>query len=811
MSDYGPYPHCTLTRPAIRRILEDPTLVDDSTVESITDWRSLEGRAELVRSAFHKMIPRREDCWIREVYEDAIVYLDGDDWYRQPYSVDDDGQVTFDAAEKVVVRVTYTTLAEAEAAGTAGAGIPQPLDLDSNATILEALDEGGNVWRITMVRPGISKNRRRYQPEVLREAASLYEGARAYDGHRVTTESRNSSALGGTNPLVGWHENVQVAEDGSLQSDFHIAESAPHVRSLFLSAWKSKRPDLIGFSHDVAAETVPVLIEGQRISDVRKIHEVHSVDVVASPSAGGRIERLVASRQDPQREEDNMTRDEFLRLLRAGELTDERIAEAIAATPELAGAYTEHLRESATPAEPTGTTRVSEGPEIVAGSLAHRAMVREALDSAPDGLPDAARDRIREALGTVTDEATMVRLVQETADIWSAALAAQPAQLPGQGQRITGGADRRAELGHALDGFFAGEPVEGVTPFRSLKEAYVAYTGHQPFSFDDGDFNRRILAEAIGCVANPNDRITESLTSASWAQALGDSITRRMVAEYRQDDYSSWRQIVSEVVPINDFRTNRRTRIGGYDVLPTVAEAGPYTALTSPADEEATYAIAKKGGTEDLTLETIANDDVGAVRRIPTKLGRAAALTLYRAIWNTTIAGNAVIYDAVALFAAGHNNENAATPLAEAGITTLRTKMIRQAEAGAANGYIGLRPRYIVVPPELWATAFKLANSSAAVVGAAESATTPNPHRGLTVIEVPTLTDVNDWYLIADPATVPTLEVGFYQGRQDPELLVQDQPAVGSVFSNDVITWKIRHIWGLTVLDYRGFQRATNV
>jgi hypothetical protein len=39
-------------------------------------------------------------------------------------------------------------------------------------------------------------------------------------------------------------------------------------------------------------------------------------------------------------------------------------------------------------------------------------------------------------------------------------------------------------------------------------------------------------------------------------------------------------------------------RFGGYGNLPTVGQGAPYTALTSPTDEEATYAPAKRGGTE---------------------------------------------------------------------------------------------------------------------------------------------------------------------------------------------------------------------
>ena len=76
-------------------------------------------------------------------------------------------------------------------------------------------------------------------------------------------------------------------------------------------------------------------------------------------------------------------------------------------------------------------------------------------------------------------------------------------------------------------------------------------------------------------------------------------------------------------------------------------------------------------------------------------------------------------------------------------------------------------------------------------------------------IELPLESTATNWYLFADPTMIPMLEVGFYNGQEDPEILVQDAPAQGSVFTADKITYKVRHIWGLTVLDYRGFQRGT--
>ena len=122
-----------------------------------------------------------------------------------------------------------------------------------------------------------------------------------------------------------------------------------------------------------------------------------------------------------------------------------------------------------------------------------------------------------------------------------------------------------------------------------------------------------------------------------------------MVAMYNTDDlYSVWRQF-TRTVPVADFRTQRRVRVGGYGEMPTVAEGDVYLSLASPGDEEATYAISKRGGTEDITLEMIANDDVSAVRAVPEKLARAAKRTLSKFALDF-LKDNAAIYDGDALF-----------------------------------------------------------------------------------------------------------------------------------------------------------------
>ena len=65
--------------------------------------------------------------------------------------------------------------------------------------------------------------------------------------------------------------------------------------------------------------------------------------------------------------------------------------------------------------------------------------------------------------------------------------------------------------------------------------------------------------------------------------------------------------------------------------------------------------------------------------------------------------------------------------------------------------------------------------------------------------------DENNYYLSANPSDVEGIEMGFLNGREDPEILIQDQPTVGNVFIYDTIRYKLRHEYGGAVVDFRAF------
>ena len=263
-------------------------------------------------------------------------------------------------------------------------------------------------------------------------------------------------------------------------------------------------------------------------------------------------------------------------------------------------------------------------------------------------------------------------------------------------------------------------------------------------------------------------------------------------------DLQSWRRVAT-VGQTNDFRTQERIRIGGYGNLPIVAQSGAYVAMTTPSDEKATFAVAKRGGTESVTFEAIKNDDVGAIRRIPTEMALAAANTLYEFAFDF-FRTNPTIYDTLALYHATHGNLFTVA-LSKAELNVHRLAMLKATRAGSGKR-LATAPKSILVPFELQDVATDLFNRNT------NNDKTFVESLIMDVLPVSYWTDANDWCTVADPMRLPALEINFLDGREEPELFVQDNPTVGSLFTNDTITYKLRHIYG-GVVPVDGFKATT--
>lgn len=530
-----------------------------------------------------------------------------------------------------------------------------------------------------------------------------------------------------------------IESTAEIQADFELIEPNGAIAVKLREAFDGGMTGLFGFSIDAAALAKPVRINGQTVREACKITQVKSVDLIVEPGAnGGIIDFIEAVNEEGQTMREKETKEETNVQEAAPAITAQEIDDKI------------RMVEARANAKAT----------IAASSL-----------------PEMAKTRLKKHFETLADfkEADVETAIKDELDYLAKFTEANVKDLGAGRTAVT--KDRLETVSERLDAFFD----EGHKDHRqalSFKEAYVDLTGD---------------AKVSGRIEN----FTEALTSTSFSNVLGDAITRRLVKEYNnKTQLDAWRKFAS-IVPVSDFREQKRVRMGGYGDLAAVSEAAAYADVTSPTDDVAKYSASKRGGLEKITLEMIKNDDVGAIRQIPVKLARAAKRTLSKFAFNL-IVSNPTLGDSKTLFHADHGNLGS-DALSAASFTARRLAMMKQKEAGS-NEVLSIPPAYLLVPPELEETAYNLFVRN----------TNNDPQYVQTVkpeiIPIWYATDADDWYLAADPADITGIEIGFLDGNEEPELFVQDNPTSGSVFTNDQITYKIRHIYGGAVIDYRAFQ-----
>lgn len=373
-------------------------------------------------------------------------------------------------------------------------------------------------------------------------------------------------------------------------------------------------------------------------------------------------------------------------------------------------------------------------------------------------------------------------------------------EKPEIGSQITEAEKIQAAFDRMFDLDIDTTKLGNIRGFTSIREAYARVTGDA--SLFGGITDHSMLGDIRVSESAPIMRITEAdTTTASFSYLLGTSMNKRLLKDY-QTWPAEWQKFVT-IVPIRDFKQQTRVRLGAFGSLPIVAEDTAYQSVTL-TDSAATYVPQKRGNLVTVSRETIINDDLHAIKQIPTKLASSAAYTLAEFVYGF-LSGNPVIYDGNSLFTAGapHNNLGSSalsTAAMQMGITAMRE------QTNYAGKRLGLRPRYLVVPPELEWTAM-VATKSAGVPGS--NANDINPMLGYVVpIVSPQLTSTTQWFMAADPRECDGIEIGFVGGVVNPTLLIADNPAFTSVFYQDAVAFKVRHEYGGAVVDYRGIYRG---
>jgi hypothetical protein len=719
----------------------------------------------------------------------------------------------------------------------------------------------GTSWDVTIMKAGnIPANIMVYAGvEALRASIPAFEGAKVYsvkEGDRNGHKSDRNKKVPGE--IVGVLSNVRVEGD-ELRAMMSILPSETWLRDnlMFLASKNQLQVYQLSVDSAIDASKRYVPEVGQTMLALNKIVKA-DLDIVGEAAGGGKFNRMVASKNSQSHEGVYPMKDKLLllftmlfptflaskgvdpvlvnenelfsHLLQAGkafiptsipegtELTDtnlDAVAKACrdgilqAAKPQTpaapnsdgnAGNITQMIQAALDPKKLEQSMQAAVNPfkaQIDALQLqASRANVHAKL--ADSKLPEHARVTLEKQLqASVVDDAAIDAAIKSMRDL--VAPFVQP-QVNNRGMDIQAGADAMDKFQAALDGTFltAGDGLSplkpgtddykkllaGQDPFRSIKEAYITFTG-------DTNVTGR---------PQKGTRFTASLATGDWANVLANSMNRRMVRDYSLLGLDTWRQFV-DIVSLNDFREQQRVRVGGYGNIPIVGQRAPYAPLTSPADEVAKYTPSKRGGTEDVTLEMIKNDDVQSISKIPTRMARAAGQTLHEFVYAfVDPAVNAAIYDSTALYDASRLNTGTAA-LDATGLAAARLRMRKQKQAGSLKP-IGIRAGLLLVPSDLEVTAYGLVTPA---YDKNNNIPTFLQQIGITPVIVDYWTDVTNWALVARREDITGLEVGFMDGNETPEMFVSDMANVGSFFTNDVITYKLKHVYGGMITDYRAF------
>ncbi len=342
----------------------------------------------------------------------------------------------------------------------------------------------------------------------------------------------------------------------------------------------------------------------------------------------------------------------------------------------------------------------------------------------------------------------------------------------------------------------------------SVAAAIMARAGHGERQSDNmyNNYNLRELARAsladrgINCATqSPIAMIGMAFThtSSDFGQILIDVAHKSLLKgwEDSEETFEKW----TNKGALSDFKTSNRVGLDELGSLRKVKEGAEYKYITT-SDRAEPIALATYGEIFAITRQAIINDDLSALTRIPTMMGRAAKATIGDLVY-AILTGNPTMSDGKTLFHADHGNTGTGAIDDIKKLDVLR-QLMRKQKSGKRN--LNIRPAFILGPTALEAQANQTIRS-ASVKGTDANSGIINPLQNFaTYIGEPRLDDDSAIkYYLAAAQGMDTIEVAYLDGIDTPYIEQQEG------FGVDGVSTKVRIDAGVAALDYRGLVRST--
>lgn len=222
--------------------------------------------------------------------------------------------------------------------------------------------------------------------------------------------------------------------------------------------------------------------------------------------------------------------------------------------------------------------------------------------------------------------------------------------------------------------------------------------------------------------------------------------------------------------PVNDFK-----QVTAYSLTGDMqyAEVAPGGELKHATAGETSYTNQAKtyGRMFAIDRRDIINDDLGAFAQINKRIGRGGALKLNDVFWTEFL-------DNASFFASGNNNFDDGSD-SEFDIDALAAaEVLFMTQTDPDGKPTGVMPKILLVPPAYYRPALQVLNSSGIVISGSTDAKlgSTNTFQGnFRPVTSPYMANAAysgssslKWYLLADPADMPVIEVAFLNGVQRP-------------------------------------------
>lgn len=332
-------------------------------------------------------------------------------------------------------------------------------------------------------------------------------------------------------------------------------------------------------------------------------------------------------------------------------------------------------------------------------------------------------------------------------------------------------------------------------------EGLVARMSGRAPAEDIGEFRNRSVEDIVRLMehgaGNDGLRMTAAQVQSRAFHVSGDlpflleEAGRRILRDRYEVQADTWAQWCREV-DLRDFREHDRIQLGDAPELEKVPDGAKITYGTFGESKE-TMRLASYGKGVAFGRQALINDDLSAFADIiqaqSTRVADLVSTMVYAELTDGKVGGQG-------LYVAGHNNTTTGV-LSVENLGKARAKLGKQKTTGGMP--MNLKGKFLIVPVELGHIAEVLTTNVTP-----GNANEVNPYAGrFMVVEEGRLSSALQWYIVADPNVINTIDVGWLQGNRGPQFgQMECQESRG-------LKW---HVWAdvtAKAIDFRGVVRSS--